>query len=240
MLDGKHCIDVAISAPWSGQQRDVLSNVYSRKSSLYEEWSHFYELKCYPIVFSIFGNPHKQTRAIIENWEKTLHCSYFSFELISAINRALIHGLATAIEAAICATRISTASQPATLSQQQQAPSHPPASPSGHEQTAAAPAAAITTSSLQTTSLSTSQSHQATSPAKPSATPKSSKATSSVPPSTPSPSKRTTTPLRACPQPAVAASQFSSPASSSVSLSATQSQQSQTIRKSQTPNKNKP
>jgi hypothetical protein len=99
-MSGKICIDVAVSAPWSGQVRDVLHNDYSRKQSNYEEWTEFYGLQCLPMVFSIFGNVHRQTRASIEHWESTLHASGFTHGIIVAINKALLHGLTSAVETA--------------------------------------------------------------------------------------------------------------------------------------------
>ena len=105
-IAGKQCIDVTISAPWQGKQRDVLHNVYMRKVHNYEEWSTFYAMKCHPIVFSIFGNVHRGTRAIFDEWEKTLHSSGLALALITAINKALLHAITSAVTAAVLQRKI--------------------------------------------------------------------------------------------------------------------------------------
>jgi len=51
--------------------RNILQSAFSFKTRTYLEWSTFYAAKCEPIVYSVMGNVHRQTRQTIENWAQT-------------------------------------------------------------------------------------------------------------------------------------------------------------------------
>lgn len=111
-LDGVFCIDVAITAGSQGEASktaDLLARTYNYKLRLYQEWEAFYGMKCYPIIFSVFGNIHTRSRSIIESWAKMLHKPRLAHEIIVNCGKALIATTTAALRRSELAAKIATA-----------------------------------------------------------------------------------------------------------------------------------